>query len=62
VAELLLPRLPLARPARVIEHNATGPFGEMLANGFAPDSLTRNGGQLPTAEPRPLPSRVPHAR
>jgi alkanesulfonate monooxygenase len=62
VAELLFPRLPLARAARVIEHNATGPFGEMLANRFAPDSLTRNGGQLPTAEPRPLPSRVPHAR
>jgi alkanesulfonate monooxygenase len=62
VAELLLPRLPLARAARVIEHNATGPFGEMLANRFTPDALTRNGGQLPTAEPRPPPSRVPHAR
>jgi hypothetical protein len=34
----------------------------MLANRFAPDSLTRNGGQPPTAESRPLPLRAPRAR
>jgi alkanesulfonate monooxygenase len=62
VAELLLPRLPVARSERPIEYNATGPFGEMLANRFAPGSVTPNGGQPPAGEPTQLRSRAPGAR
>lgn len=45
VHELLFPRLPVARPeARALEHNLTGPFGEMLAQRYAPPhAVTRNG-------------------
>ncbi len=61
VAELLLPRLPVVREQRPIEYNATGPFGEMMANRFPPGSLTPNGARGPAAEPTPLRSRVPGA-
>jgi alkanesulfonate monooxygenase len=45
-AELVFPLLPVAgRPGRAIEHNVTGPFGEMLAQRFAPS--------------RPLPAQAP---
>jgi alkanesulfonate monooxygenase len=46
VHELLFPLLPVARPeSRAPEHNLTGPFGEMLAQRYAPPALavTRNG-------------------
>jgi alkanesulfonate monooxygenase len=36
VAELLFPRLPLARAAKPLDLNLTGPFGEMLAQRYAP--------------------------
>jgi len=35
-AELLFPRLPLARTAAAPELNLTGPFGEILANDIVP--------------------------
>ena len=62
VAELLLPHLPIERAERLIEHNATGPFGEMLANRFAPGAVTPNGGPPQRVEPTPPHSRGPHAR
>jgi alkanesulfonate monooxygenase len=34
VAELLFPHLPLARRESALDHNVTGPFGEMLAQRF----------------------------
>ncbi len=36
VAELLFPLLPLSRAATAMEHNMIGPFGEMLAQRYAP--------------------------
>ncbi|MGA2449797.1 MAG: FMNH2-dependent alkanesulfonate monooxygenase [Polyangiaceae bacterium] len=36
VAELLFPRLPIVQTADSVEHNLTGPFGEMLAQRYAP--------------------------
>jgi alkanesulfonate monooxygenase len=60
VAELLLPRLPFARVERPIEHNATGPFGEMLAYRFPPGAATPNGGR-PAGESTPPPSHRPGA-
>jgi alkanesulfonate monooxygenase len=62
VAELLLPRLPVARPERPIEYNATGPFGEILANRFVPGSITPSGGQPSAVEPTPPRSPGPDAR
>lgn len=62
VAELLLPRLPVARPSRILEHNATGPFGEMLANRFAPEAIKPNGGSSPMEGPTPLAPRAQGAR
>jgi alkanesulfonate monooxygenase len=35
-AELVFPLLPVARQTRAVEHNVTGPFGEMLAQRYAP--------------------------
>lgn len=58
VAELLFPRLPVHRVERPIYHNATGPFGEMVANRLPPGSFTPNGGPY-AAEPTPLRSRRP---
>jgi alkanesulfonate monooxygenase len=62
VAELLLPRLPVARSSRVLEHNTTGPFGEMLANRFTPESIKQNGASSPTAGSTPLGPRAQGAR
>jgi alkanesulfonate monooxygenase len=56
VADLLLPRLPFARPDRAILYNATGPFGEMLANQYPPGAITPNGARA-RVEPTPLRSR-----
>ncbi len=36
VAELLFPHLPLVRKAGPLDHNVTGPFGEMMAQRYAP--------------------------
>jgi alkanesulfonate monooxygenase len=36
VAELLFPRLPVARPAASDEPALSGPFGELIANEIAP--------------------------
>jgi alkanesulfonate monooxygenase len=58
VAELLLPRLPIDQAARLIEHNATGPFGEMLANRFAPGSVAQKGAEDRRPEPAPGRSRA----
>jgi alkanesulfonate monooxygenase len=54
VAELLFPRLPLETPANGFEHNLTGPFGEMLAQRYAPGHVpaTPSAVVLP-GEPRP---------
>ncbi|HSZ82769.1 MAG TPA: FMNH2-dependent alkanesulfonate monooxygenase [Polyangia bacterium] len=41
VAELLFPRLPLARATPAAETNLTGPFGEMIANDIAPKAARR---------------------
>jgi alkanesulfonate monooxygenase len=41
VAELLFPRLPLARATPAAETNLTGPFGEMIANDIEPKSARR---------------------
>ena len=65
VAELLLPRLPLSHPRRPVEHNLTGPFGEMLAQRYTPAAaraggVTPNGTQDPEASTRPRP-RAPDA-
>ena len=38
VAELLFPRLPLDRTTKEVDHNLTGPFGEMLAQRYVPPS------------------------
>jgi alkanesulfonate monooxygenase len=44
VQELLFPLLPTARKTSALEHNLTGPFGEMLAQRYPPaSSVTRNG-------------------
>ena len=43
VAELLFPHLPLDRTTKPLEHNVTGPFGEMVAQRYAPQP----------AQPRP---------
>ncbi len=61
VAELLLPHLPIERSGRQVEYNVTGPFGEMLANRYAPGSLTPNGARTQT-EPTPHRSRGPDGR
>jgi alkanesulfonate monooxygenase len=45
VAELLFPHLPVARAGGRAEHNLTGPFGEMLAQRYAPSC-----GVTPNAE------------
>jgi alkanesulfonate monooxygenase len=36
VAELLFPKLPLERHGKPLEHNVTGPFGEIVAGRYAP--------------------------
>jgi alkanesulfonate monooxygenase len=41
VAELLFPRLPIARVSQPTETNLTGPFGEMLANDILPTVAER---------------------
>jgi alkanesulfonate monooxygenase len=41
VAELLFPRLPLARATPAAETNLTGPFGEMIANDIEPKAARR---------------------
>jgi alkanesulfonate monooxygenase len=61
VQELLFPRLPVERRGPTLEHNLTGPFGEMLAQQFSPRRLTRNGAQ-PTADSTPPLRREPGAR
>jgi alkanesulfonate monooxygenase len=45
VHELLFPLLPVATERRAPDHNLTGPFGEMLAQRYAPPprAVTRNG-------------------
>jgi alkanesulfonate monooxygenase len=35
-AELLFPRLPVAQRARTFDGTLTGPFGELMANQYAP--------------------------
>jgi alkanesulfonate monooxygenase len=60
VAELLFPHLPVERASRPTELNLTGPFGEMLAQRYAPEPLTRNGAQA--AGSTPPATRPPAAR
>jgi alkanesulfonate monooxygenase len=57
VAELLLPKLPVEARSKPFEHNVTGPFGEMVAQRFAParPAVTPSdvrGPEAPTARPR----------
>jgi alkanesulfonate monooxygenase len=55
VAELLFPLLPVARRPRALDHNVTGPFGEMLAQRYpAPRAATPNGAR-PTDDSTPPP-------
>jgi alkanesulfonate monooxygenase len=53
-AELLFPHLPLERQLRPIEQNLTGPFGEIIAQRYVPESASpgSNGGRA-TEEPTP---------
>jgi alkanesulfonate monooxygenase len=41
--ELLFPHLPLDQPARSLELNVTGPFGEMIAQRYSPKAIAANG-------------------
>jgi alkanesulfonate monooxygenase len=61
VAELVFPRLPIARIARPLDHNLTGPFGEIIAQRYVPPSPMPVA-VTPTAyEPtrQPTPRRLP---
>ena len=70
VAELLFPHLPLARSTKPLEHNVTGPFGEMVAQRYAPqpaharpplqNGATPNGARPTEGSTRHLP-RAPGA-
>jgi alkanesulfonate monooxygenase len=64
VAELLLPRLPVAQPRRAVEHNITGPFGEMVAQRYTPGppgKISQNAVRAPEGSTRPRPP-APDAR
>jgi alkanesulfonate monooxygenase len=54
VAELLFPRLPLARTAKPLDVNLTGPFGEMLAQRYTPQQVA----STPSAA-RPTEASIP---
>jgi len=58
VAELLFPRLPLETPANGFEHNLTGPFGEMLAQRYAPGRVPATPSAA-AAPGEPKPHRTP---
>jgi alkanesulfonate monooxygenase len=65
VAELLFPRLPVARASRPLDHNLTGPFGEMVAQRYPPPSpgaypVTPNASR-PTEESTRHRQRAPDA-
>jgi alkanesulfonate monooxygenase len=53
VAELLFPLLPVKASTRALDHNVTGPFGEMLAQRYAPRAVTPNGGRSTDASTPP---------
>jgi alkanesulfonate monooxygenase len=59
VAELLLPRLAVSRPKPALEHNLTGPFGEMVAQRYPPHS-TRPTAVTPIAGRAQEASTPPH--
>lgn len=62
VAELLLPRLPIQRDASTLEHNLTGPFGEMIAQQFRPGTTVTPSGARPATDATPPRARVPGDR
>ena len=63
VAELLFPKLPLARSTRPLEHNLTGPFGEIVAQRYVPSRPASTPNGAPPAEgSRPLPRSGADAR
>jgi alkanesulfonate monooxygenase len=62
VAELLLPRLPLSQPRRPVDHNLTGPFGEMLAQRYAPARAAHAAPVTPNGTPDPEGSTRPRPR
>ncbi|WP_394823479.1 FMNH2-dependent alkanesulfonate monooxygenase [Pendulispora albinea] len=53
VAELLFPRLPITVRPRTVEHNVTGPFGEIIALRYAPGTL--RAAAASTQPPSPAP-------
>jgi alkanesulfonate monooxygenase len=61
VRELLFPLLPVTSRSRAVEGNLTGPFGEMLAQRYAPGAVTQNGGS-PTEGSTPPRTPAPAAR
>ena len=61
VAELLFPLLPIERTSATVEHNITGPFGEMVGQRYPPRPLTPNGARSKD-EPTQPPRRSPDAR
>ena len=72
VAELLFPHLPITRSTKPLEHNLTGPFGEIIAQRYvpqgpaahgravAPNAITPNGVRS-TEAATPPPQRAPGA-
>jgi alkanesulfonate monooxygenase len=61
VGELLFPLLPITCRRRAVEGNLTGPFGEMLAQRYAPGAVTQNGGS-PTEGSTPPRTPAPAVR
>ncbi len=57
-AELVFPLLPGLHDRKPVELNVTGPFGEMLAQRYAPGSLTPTASRSAEPTPPPQPSRV----
>jgi alkanesulfonate monooxygenase len=55
VAELLFPRLPLARTAKPLDINLTGPFGEMLAQRYTPRQVASTPSAARPTEASTLP-------
>jgi alkanesulfonate monooxygenase len=56
-AELLFPHLPVERPTGASELNVTGPFGEMVAQRYAPERLVTPIAAPPREDAAPPPIR-----